>query len=162
MADDWPRVAVAVVLGAATHLAWDSFTHRGRWGTELIPWLNDLVLTLGGHGIPGFKVLQYGSTVVGLPILAILGLLWLRRQSPKPVEGLARLTRGGRVAVLAGMGSVAGGAVAWAGRLPGLTPYERLGQGITTAGFALGLAVMVYAILFQGFSSRAEGRSDRR
>ena len=26
-------VCLAIVIGAATHLFWDSFTHEGRWGT---------------------------------------------------------------------------------------------------------------------------------
>jgi hypothetical protein len=37
----WASLAVAVLsipLGAATHLAWDPFTHPGRWGAEwLLP-----------------------------------------------------------------------------------------------------------------------------
>ena len=31
--------AVALILGAATHVAWDSFTHRQMWGAEHVAWL---------------------------------------------------------------------------------------------------------------------------
>ena len=36
------EAAVAVVIVAASHVFWDSFTHRGRWGTRLVPRLNDV------------------------------------------------------------------------------------------------------------------------
>ena len=39
--------SLAIVLGATTHVFWDSFTHRGRWGTHLFPRLNANVVTIG-------------------------------------------------------------------------------------------------------------------
>ncbi|GID98070.1 DUF4184 family protein [Amorphoplanes digitatis] len=33
------RVLVAVLIGAATHIAWDSITHDWMWGTQHVPWL---------------------------------------------------------------------------------------------------------------------------
>ena len=32
--------AVAIVIGAYTHVLWDSFTHANRWGVQLIPALS--------------------------------------------------------------------------------------------------------------------------
>lgn len=157
----WLRVAAAVVLGAATHLLWDSFTHRGRWGVELIPWLDTPALRLAGRDVPGYKVAQYGSTLVGLPVLATLAARWLQRQVPRPVEPSARLLRGGRGAVLLALVAIAAGAGLWAGRLPSLSPYERLGRGIAGGGLALGLDIVVYAIGFEALARRAGRGADR-
>src|SRR5262245_22389631 len=31
------RAAIAILLGAATHVLWDSFTHRGTWVMRVFP-----------------------------------------------------------------------------------------------------------------------------
>ena len=92
------RVALAVVLGAFTHLAWDSFTHGDRLGTRFFPSLNAAALTVGGSPLPYYKVLQYGCTVVGLPLLTALAVSWLRRQVPEPLDRLPRLPPVAKVA----------------------------------------------------------------
>ncbi len=79
--------SLAIMAGAATHLFWDSFTHRGRWGTQLFPRLNEAALTIDGHAVPGYKLLQYGSTLVGLPCLLLLLARRLHRQAPGPLDG---------------------------------------------------------------------------
>ena len=81
------RSSLAIVAGAATHIFWDSFTHRGRWGTRLFPRLNEIGLAMSGHGIPGFKLLQYGSTLIGLPCLVLLLAIWLHRREPQAICG---------------------------------------------------------------------------
>ncbi|TJZ51053.1 DUF4184 family protein [Streptomyces piniterrae] len=57
---------LSAALGAATHVVWDAFTHPGRWGTRLIPGLNDIV-----HGLPVYTYLQYGTSA-----LAMAGIGW--------------------------------------------------------------------------------------
>src|SRR5262245_12295755 len=32
--------AASILLGATSHVLWDSFTHAGRWGVSLLPWLD--------------------------------------------------------------------------------------------------------------------------
>src|SRR5690348_7915802 len=66
------RAALAIVLGAATHLLWDSFTHRGTFATDAIPAL--LGPTPGFAWLPIYHVLHGLSSVVGLVILAS----WMR------------------------------------------------------------------------------------
>ena len=75
-------VACSVVLGALSHQFWDAFTHEGRWGTELVPALNS-TYTILGRPIGGYKLLQYGSTLVGLPVLVILAWNYLRGLEPR-------------------------------------------------------------------------------
>lgn len=58
-------VAVSVLLGAATHLAWDLFTHGGSWMGDYVPWLAEPVLHVGHRAIVGSSVLWVFSTVAG-------------------------------------------------------------------------------------------------
>ncbi|MGL3151216.1 DUF4184 family protein [Microbacterium sp. A82] len=70
-------LAVSVLLGVLSHIVWDMFTHEERLGSELLPVLAD-----EWGPLQGFKWLQHGSSVVGLLIIAIWALLWLRRTEP--------------------------------------------------------------------------------
>jgi len=63
-------LVVALAAGAATHVAWDSFTHIGRWGPAHIAWLAE-----SHAGVPGYRWAQYAGGVVGAAAIA----LWLAR-----------------------------------------------------------------------------------
>jgi len=76
-------VVVSLALGVVSHIVWDAFTHEGRWGVELLPMLNDR-----WGALPGFKWVQHGSSVVGLGILGVGALAWLRRRTPEPTRQL--------------------------------------------------------------------------
>ena len=62
------RAAIAILLGAVTHLLWDSFTHRGTFASDAIPAL--LGPTPGAHWLPIYHLLHGLSSIVGLVILA--------------------------------------------------------------------------------------------
>ncbi|GHD97704.1 DUF4184 family protein [Streptomyces alanosinicus] len=66
---------VSAVLGALTHVVWDAFTHEGRWGTRLIP----AIERDRPAGLPLFAWLQYGSSVVGVVVIAVFTARALRR-----------------------------------------------------------------------------------
>jgi hypothetical protein len=66
---------VSLVIGVVSHIAWDLFTHEGRWGTAVIP-----VLAAEWGPIAGYKWLQHGSSIVGLTIIGIWMLVWLVRR----------------------------------------------------------------------------------
>ncbi|MCR2816821.1 DUF4184 family protein [Microbacterium jiangjiandongii] len=72
----YPLLLVAsLLLGVVSHIVWDAFTHRGRWGVGLIPGLD------GVWGpFTGFRWIQYVSGVVGLAVIGVWALLWLRRR----------------------------------------------------------------------------------
>ncbi|PZU45939.1 MAG: DUF4184 domain-containing protein [Microbacterium sp.] len=87
----WSRRGVAVsaailvlslLLGVLSHIVWDAFTHEGRWGVALVP-----ALESSWGPLPGYKWMQYASSVGGLAILAICAALWLRRRTPAPAQG---------------------------------------------------------------------------
>ena len=78
------RASVAIVLGAATHLLWDSFTHRGTAVTDAIPAL--LAPTPGMSWLPIYHLLHFLSSLAGLAILA----LWMRHLHRQPARSLIR------------------------------------------------------------------------
>ncbi len=73
--------AVAVGIGAASHLLWDAFTHADRWGVEIMPFLSASVFSIGGSDVQGYKLLQHGSSAIGLPLLLLFACRWLGRQT---------------------------------------------------------------------------------
>ncbi len=87
---------LALAIGIATHILWDAFTHEGRSGTELLPILAERWAPIGGYELPGYKWLQHGSSVVGLVILAVYGVIWWRKRphtsSTRTVPGWVRVS----------------------------------------------------------------------
>lgn len=67
-----------VLLGAASHVLWDVFTHRGMWGVVTFPALNDVLFTIGTARFRTYMVLQHGSTFVGFPVFLILFGYWCK------------------------------------------------------------------------------------
>jgi hypothetical protein len=66
-------LVASLLLGVVSHIVWDLFTHEGRGGVVLIPSLGD-----EWGPLPGFTWLQHGSSVLGLAIIGVWALLWLR------------------------------------------------------------------------------------
>ncbi len=120
----------AVVLGAATHVLWDEFTHPGRWGPEHIP-----ALTARYAGEPLHGWLQDLSGLVGGAALAVWVLLWWRRTPPRP------LPRGVPWAWLAVVAvALVAGAVGGAGQ-------DDVRSVAVLAAFAGGTAALVAVVL---------------
>jgi hypothetical protein len=70
--------SAAVLLGAATHVLWDSFTHRGTAVVDAIPALRSVAFYYHGWRVRWFVVLQHLSSIVGLLAL----LIWAWRLPP--------------------------------------------------------------------------------
>jgi hypothetical protein len=81
----WVLAACGVLAGTITHLIWDAFTHENARGVRMIPWLEEPVMEFGNHHVGGVRLLQDGSSLLGL--LVVIGLVWygLRRGSEQPV-----------------------------------------------------------------------------
>lgn len=74
-------LAISLVLGVLSHIAWDLFTHEGRGGVQLLPMLDEQ-----WGPMAGYKWLQHGSSVVGLAIIGLWVLLWVRRSPVREVS----------------------------------------------------------------------------
>lgn len=85
----WRRRAVGVVLavigcalGIATHLVWDSFTHASGAAVAVIP-----ALRADWAILPGYKWIQYCSSVGGLGLLGFLAARHLRAAEQPTLDG---------------------------------------------------------------------------
>lgn len=81
----WPRFAVivaSILLGVATHLVWDSFTHPGMWLYHHWLFLRRTVrLPLVGT-VEYCKVFQHASTVFGIGVLLVWFVRWYQTTEP--------------------------------------------------------------------------------
>jgi hypothetical protein len=68
-------VALAVLIGAWSHVLWDSFTHVRGWIVRHVPLLQE---PLFANGLPAYKDLQYFSSVFGLCVLFYAYSKWLK------------------------------------------------------------------------------------
>lgn len=71
-------VSIALLLGALTHIIWDSFTHSSSPVVAQFQFLRLTVLTVGGESVRLYKFLEHVSTIVGLLILAYAVAQWWR------------------------------------------------------------------------------------
>lgn len=72
-------LVASLALGVLTHIVWDLFTHEGRLGVELMPFLE-----AQWGPFAGIKWLQYGSGAFGLIVLAVFGARWWARRGSEP------------------------------------------------------------------------------
>lgn len=80
-------IIASILLGIATHLLWDSFTHSTTWPYRHWAVLRQsFALPIAGQ-MPLYKLLQHGSTIVGMGILSVWLLHWYRTSQPSaPLE----------------------------------------------------------------------------
>jgi hypothetical protein len=88
---NWVLAPLSILIGAWTHIAWDSFTHPDGWMVSRISALSAPV-TLFSYTGELCHVLQYVSSVLGLAVLAI----WFARlPTPAPRAADAEQSSGG-------------------------------------------------------------------
>jgi Domain of unknown function (DUF4184) len=119
-------IIASILLGIATHLLWDSFTHTTTWPYRHWQILRQL-FTLPVLGpIPLYKILQHGSTIAGIGIIFIWLARWYSITKPSaPAE--KSLSPHRKAAVVAVMASVA---------LVGAIVRALVGIGMPTGHFA--------------------------
>lgn len=129
-------VVLSALVGVATHLVWDSFTHSDGYVVTHVPALSEPA----AGALTWARALQHASTVVGL--LLVAWYLWRRRAGLGPVRRRA-LWWGGGVVVA---GAVVGTLDLWAdtGLTAGETVEAALAGAATGAGAALLVALVVY------------------
>ncbi|MGA2860926.1 MAG: DUF4184 family protein [Steroidobacteraceae bacterium] len=130
----WLYAGVALLLGAVTHLIWDAFTHENARGVRMFPLLTDYGPEMAGHPLHLYRWLQYGSSLVGLAVVATALILWLRH-APAPIAPpVRRIARPERLAWLSAYLLPPLLAMAWLVWRP-----WPAGQSPLDNGFALGL-----------------------
>jgi hypothetical protein len=74
-------VLVSILMGAASHLLWDSFTHRTFWPYHHLKILSQR-LSIAGSTVEVYKLLQHVSTLFGMLVLLIWVVRWYRKTTP--------------------------------------------------------------------------------
>ncbi|MGQ0429361.1 MAG: DUF4184 family protein [Gammaproteobacteria bacterium] len=72
---NWRRgiaLAASILLGAATHAAWDSFTHATGLPVERSELLQRELLRIGSWNVETYSYLQHASTLFGIVVLAVV------------------------------------------------------------------------------------------
>jgi hypothetical protein len=89
----WVGAAAGILLGAATHLVWDAFTHEDARGVRMFPLLDDYAPGIGTHPLQLHAWLQYGSSLLGLAVVALALALWLRHAPAPAAPPVRRIPR---------------------------------------------------------------------
>lgn len=147
---------VSAVLGALTHVLWDSFTHGDGYFVRQFPEVFRAEVTATWDVN---RVLQYVSTLGGCLILAIWLYRWFRRTAP--VNPTDQVPPGVRYVVLAGVLAlgVAGASVQLNGAddLAGETAVRLVLTGLVFGGLA---ALAWYVLLWHLFRWRRRDATD--
>ncbi len=138
------RIHLALLLGAITHVVWDSFTHGKGWTVQHIPALAKSIAHTSRGDLCVYNLLQHGSTILGAGLLIYWYMRWYRKADAAPgilpFELQPRI--GGRlfaaVALIAAMAGIARGIAI------GLGPWRA--NGIQASAF--GCVVVATATLF--------------
>ena len=154
--------AVAFTLiGAASHVFWDSFTHADRWGVRALPILDEVWFTLPNwlplrhHAVPGYRLGQYGSTLVLLPLVGLYALLRLKKREPNgdPSSPVPPAWRAAIWTAFVLAPAVAAAQDIW--RTWGRDTLRTVAvRAVIAAGVTLGIAVVAYAAGHAAFVRR--------
>ena len=79
-------ITLAIILGIATHLVWDSFTHARTWPWLHFAWLRSWIDLPVAGWTPMTTVLQYATTFLGLFSLGVWLLFWYRDTAPATAD----------------------------------------------------------------------------
>jgi len=151
--------SVAVMLGAATHILWDSFTHANTPMVDQVPALETTQVELFGKQFPLFRFLQHTSTVVGLVVLSAWAVRLKRKQTAVTTQpNIRAATHGERViALVLGLSLSAFLGVGGYLEFPELSFGRRLFHGAIGGMTGLALAWVAIAVLLQlRFKTRME------
>ncbi|WP_194768785.1 DUF4184 family protein [Tamlana sp. I1] len=67
---NWLIIIISILIGAISHIFWDSFTHEKGYFVQKIPELSNTIDILG-KSTPILKILQHSSTLIGGLIIAV-------------------------------------------------------------------------------------------
>jgi Domain of unknown function (DUF4184) len=110
----WPVKRFALILasllvGTITHLVWDAFTHDRGFMVRNLPDLRAHALEEFGSHRPLFNLLQHGSSLLGMALLAFWYWRWFKRTPPGPVPSHLRLDTRVKVWTTASIVALSGG-----------------------------------------------------
>jgi hypothetical protein len=149
-------ILVSILVGIATHILWDSFTHTGRWISDQLPVLNQNVqLPLFGWR-PWYAILQYISSALGILVLLLWSIHWYRHAAPVRSQHNWEFLKRDRVA-LASLFLIALFAALFRAVLVGLPDGVHGAQRFMTITAITGIAVFCFEVVVYGIVRRHTG-----
>jgi hypothetical protein len=88
----FPGIVFSLMLGALTHVLWDSFTHKEAWAVYRFPFLRLPVLEIGYRTVRVCHLLWYASSFLGITYVCLVYAGWRARNAP-PHEAASPRTR---------------------------------------------------------------------
>jgi hypothetical protein len=167
----WPparlaMIVVSILIGTGTHLLWDSFTHSFYWPYRHLSFLRlPVYLPIEGN-VRMFRVLQDGSTLFGLAVVALWIWLWYRATVPHELPAAEPYSRGQIRVITWVMPALAVlGAILKAYIEFGVPNFEFrpmlhfwLTAGISATTF-LGIGLLICGVVFRGSGGALQGKS---
>jgi hypothetical protein len=149
---EWLLLPVAAVLGAATHVVWDAFTHPGRWGWRHVAWLRS-----DHGGLSGVSWAQYASGVIGVGVVLAAVVVHLRAVPPVRDGHRDRMLPGATLPVVVAIAAVtAVAAAAWS--VPdGL--HLMAFNAVVDSMIVLGVSLLVVTIAWHVAAGRRTART---
>jgi hypothetical protein len=113
----WPSnrlslLVLSILVGTATHLVWDAFTHNTSWLYQNWAFLRRSVDLPGTGEVQMYKLLEYGSSAFGLVVVGVWIWHWYRTAKPSacavapPFDGAPRRAFVATLPALAILGGV--------------------------------------------------------
>ncbi len=100
-------VCISALFGILTHIAWDSFTHPDTWPYRHIALLRETFRVPVLHALPGEKIMQFASTVVGAAFVVAAIIAWVHRTPPRAAGASHAMPPSRRTLILASFAAVA-------------------------------------------------------
>ena len=151
-------IVISVLIGIATHIIWDSFTHRHKWPLDGWPLLRQPVPVPVIGVRPLYNVFLHASNVLGTLVLCAWFASWYRRTEPLHDDNRAAIPLARKwfvvtsITSLALIAGIARSTVLFAGRGGYLV---RAGDGVVTAIAISWWLLVAYAIAAAARSAMA-------
>jgi hypothetical protein len=153
-------ILASILVGIATHLLWDSFTHPNTWPYRHWAILgHPFTLPIAGE-LPLYKILQHSSTVVGLGIVAAWLLISYRTTPPSTLltKPLPPMRKAAIIALMMSIALVGGTLRGLAGMSPGNFGFKHfVAHAVVTA-----LALTWWQLVAYGFFAKAVDDDDAK
>jgi hypothetical protein len=151
-------IVSSILVGIATHLIWDSFTHTNTWPYHHSAMLrHSFTLPIVGE-MPLYKILQHSSTVVGMAIVGVWLLIWFRTTPPSTVltKSVSPTRKAIVIAVMVMIALVGATLRGLAGTLPGNFSVKHfVARAVVTAMALTWWQVLAYGLLVKVVADRA-------
>jgi hypothetical protein len=144
----WAAVLLGLLGGAATHLAWDSFTHEEGWIVQAFPALQLQLFAIGAYPVRFYQLLQHASTLAGSAF--VLWWAWRAYKRLPPTASAEVFSVAARSSIIAALAALAAGWAAMEATLPGSLDPIALRGAVRAAGLAaaqaLGVGLLAYCL----------------